>query len=107
MARDVAAHERRAEFLGIERRHLLVEGADAHALVIVQHRIVDRAGNVILGEFRFGARVDYLVKFGELCYGNQLVVTRIRAQSFFQKSPMNDPLDLQKIRLTAFSHGGG
>jgi hypothetical protein len=42
-----------------------------------------------------------------LCYGNQLVVTRIRAQSFSRMTPMNDPLDLQKIRLTAFSHGGG
>jgi hypothetical protein len=24
-----------------------------------------------------------------------------------QMSPMNDPMDMQKIKLTAFSHGGG
>jgi len=71
MARDIAADQRGADFLGIERRFLLVDGADARALGVAEHRAADRAGDVVLRELRLGTHVDHLVKLGELCYVNQ------------------------------------
>jgi len=67
MLRDVACDQRRADLARLERRHLLVQCADDDAFLIGQHRAIDRAGNVILGEFRRSAHVDDFVKFAELC----------------------------------------
>ena len=58
VARDVVADQGRADFFGIERRHLLVDRADLCALGVVQHRAVDRAGDVIVGEFAFRTDID-------------------------------------------------
>ena len=69
VARDVFRHQRRAAFLRIERRDLLVQGADRGALGVVEHRAIDRAGHMVLGEFGGRAHVDDLVKLGQLCYG--------------------------------------
>ncbi len=69
VARDVFRHQRRAALLRIEGRDLLVKGADRGALGVVEHRAVDRAGHVVLGEFRRRAHVYDLVKPGQLCYG--------------------------------------
>ena len=74
--RDVAADQRGAYFLGIERGHLLVDGTHARALLIVQHRAVERAGDMVLREFGRGAHVDYLVKVRELCYGDNVASTQ-------------------------------
>ena len=70
MPRDVGADQRGAGLLGLERGHLLVERADPRALVVVEYRAVDRARDMVLGEFAFRAHVDDLVKLGELCYGH-------------------------------------
>ena len=69
VARDVGGHQRTAEAAGVEGRLLLVHRADDDALVVVEHRQVDRAGNVVFGELGGRARVDDLVKAGQLCYG--------------------------------------
>ena len=76
VARNVAADQRSADFLRIERRDLFVERADTDAFFIVKYRAVGGAGDVILGEFRLGTHVNHLVKLGELCYGNLLVITQ-------------------------------
>jgi len=66
---------------------------------------------VVFGKFRFGSRVDDLVKPGELCYGGHVAgvrfCTQVSKQFVKKNEPMNDPIDMQKIKLTAFSHGGG
>ena len=76
MTGDVAADQRGADFLCIKGRDLFVERADTDALFIVEHRAVGGAGDVILCEFRLGTHVNHLVKLGELCYGNRLVITQ-------------------------------
>ena len=52
------------EAAGVEGELLLVHGADDDALVVVEHRQVDRAEDVVLGELGGRARVDDLVKAG-------------------------------------------
>src|SRR5579862_3845496 len=58
MPGDVFCHQRSAELLRVEGRDLLVDRADARALLVVEHRAGDRAGNVVLGELGGRARVD-------------------------------------------------
>ena len=58
VARDVARHQRRAGFPGRERGHLLVQGADAGAFGVVEHRGGDRAGHAVERVFRRRAHVD-------------------------------------------------
>ena len=55
---DVARHHRRTALLRGEGRDLLVLGADDAALVVVQRRPVDGAGQAVFGELALGARVD-------------------------------------------------
>ncbi len=64
VARDVGGDQRAAEAAGVEGGLLLVHGADDDALVVVEHRQVDRAGDVVFGELGGRARVDDLVKAG-------------------------------------------
>src|SRR5664279_2295631 len=49
-------------FLGGEWRMLLVERADFDALFVVEHRAVDRAGDVVFGELVRGAHIDDVVE---------------------------------------------
>ena len=70
MARDVLRHQRRAQFLRVERRDLLVERADPRALLVVEHRRRDRARHVVFGKFGRGAHVDDRVECGERFGGN-------------------------------------
>ena len=67
MAGQVFGDHRAAQPARLERRHLLVDRADLGTLGIVEHRVIERAGQAILGELRGGADVDDLVKFGALC----------------------------------------
>ena len=76
MTRNVAADQCSADFFCVEGRDLRVERADARAFLVVERRKIDRAGNMIFGEFRLGTHIDHLVKPGELCYGNQFVVAQ-------------------------------
>jgi hypothetical protein len=55
----------RADLLRFEGADLLVGGADQDALLVVQHRAVDGAGDVVEREFGFAARVDDGVEFVE------------------------------------------
>ncbi|MNR29869.1 hypothetical protein D3C85_1472850 [compost metagenome] len=72
VARDIARGDGGADLARLERRHLLVQGADAHALLVAHHRAVDGAGDVVFGKFCRGAHVDDLVKLVALCYGREL-----------------------------------
>ena len=58
MPRDVGGDERGAEALRLEGAALLVGRADERALLVVEHRAVDGAGQVVLGEFRRAPRVE-------------------------------------------------
>ena len=51
---DIARHQCRADFLGFERRNLLVYGADALTLGVVQYRQIDGAGECGLLQTRRG-----------------------------------------------------
>ena len=55
---DVARDQRRAALLRLERRHLLVLGADRDPLGIAERRPVDGAGQPVLRELALRARVD-------------------------------------------------
>ena len=59
-ALDVLVHRhlRRAELLGVERRDLLVDRADARALLVVEHRAGEGAGDVVLGVLGGRARIE-------------------------------------------------
>ena len=70
MSSNVRADECCSDLFGIEGRDLFVDRANAGALGIIEHRAVYRAGNMVFRELRLGAYVDQLVKFGQLCYGN-------------------------------------
>jgi hypothetical protein len=67
---DVACHvardQFRADLLRLERRDLLVQRPDLGALDVVQHRRGDRAGDVILREFRGRACVDNGIEVAEI-----------------------------------------
>ena len=69
VAGNVFRHQRRAALFRIERRDLLIHGADRGALGVVEHRAVDCAGHVVPGKFGGRTHVDDLVKLGQLCYG--------------------------------------
>ena len=62
---DVARDQRGAGAPRGERRLLRVHRADARALVVVEHREVRRAGNVVFGELRRAAHVDALGVVGD------------------------------------------
>ena len=62
VAGDVAGDQGGAGFLRLEGGNLLVQGADARPFLVVQHRQVDGAGNVVLGEFGGRSGVDDLVE---------------------------------------------
>ena len=51
MLRDIACHQCRTKLLRFEYRHLFVQRADLDALLVIQHRAVDRTRNVVFGEF--------------------------------------------------------
>ena len=65
MRGDVARHQGRAQATGEEFRGLDVEGSHLGPLGVVQHRQVDRAGQVVLGELARTAHVDDGVVAGE------------------------------------------
>ena len=57
MMRDIARHDRSAQFARLEWALLFVEGANGDALGIIQYRAVDGTGNMIqrkLGASPFG-----------------------------------------------------
>ena len=68
---DAPRHQRRAHALRGERRHLFVHGADARTLVVVEHRVIHRAGDKVFSVFAFGARVD------DVCTGREKSVELI------------------------------
>ena len=68
VARDVVRDQGGAHFLCFEGIDLLVERADPHPLLVVQHRAVDGAGQVVEGELALAAHVDdgvEMVQLGE------------------------------------------
>ena len=67
MQADVARNQRRARSFGIEGRNLLVHGADARPFLVVQNRVIERAGDVVFSEFGRRADIDNVVKFRQLC----------------------------------------
>ena len=58
MKGNVLRHQRRAELLRLEGRELLVDRADARALLVVEDGAGDRARDVVVGELGGRARVD-------------------------------------------------
>jgi hypothetical protein len=68
---------------------LLVHRADAFALVVAQHRTIDRARNAVEREFRGRAHVDDLVKIIDLCYGNVSVVLHGARRNRFRTRPQS------------------
>ncbi|MCY1545471.1 hypothetical protein D9M68_814160 [compost metagenome] len=62
MRRDVARHQRGAHPRGLERRDLLVKRADHGPLFVAQHRRVDRARNMIVGEFERRTHIDDFIE---------------------------------------------
>jgi hypothetical protein len=70
---DVLRHERTADPARLERTLLLVERADDHPFVVVEHRAVERAGNVVERELGRRPRVDDLVEGADLVDGNGAV----------------------------------
>jgi hypothetical protein len=65
MARGIGRDHGAAQLAGVKGGNLLVDGADLRAFRVGQDRQVDRAGQVILGEFRGGAGVDQHVEPGQ------------------------------------------
>ena len=66
VAGDVFRDQRGADFLCLERRHLLVQRADLDALGIIEYRAVDGAGNVVFGKLGGGADIDDLVEVRQI-----------------------------------------
>jgi hypothetical protein len=50
--------QRRAELLGFKRTDLLVHGADRDALLVIEHRRVDGARQMVDRAFARAARID-------------------------------------------------
>jgi len=67
MQRDIARHQHRPQSARCERRYLAIQGADSGSFFIAEHRTVDGARQVVIGELGRRADVDDLVKFGQLC----------------------------------------
>ena len=75
MMRDVARDQRGTHALRVERRQLLVCSADLRTLGVVEHRTVEGSRDMIDRELARRAHIDQLVKFGDLCYGCDLLET--------------------------------
>ena len=65
VAGDVARDQRGAQLARLERVHLLVHRAHAHALVVVQARPVQGAGQAVDGVFALAAGVDDGAEFAQ------------------------------------------
>ena len=72
VARDVFSDVGSTDFLGCERRDLLVQGADLDALGVIKHRAVDRSGRVVFGKLGRSADVDDLVERCEVRVAREL-----------------------------------
>ena len=59
---DVAGHMGRADAVGAQPRLLDIDRPHLGALGVIEHRQVDRSGQVILGEFAGAAHIDDLVE---------------------------------------------
>ena len=78
MVSDIACDHGRADPRGVERRDLLVQGADGDALLVAEYRRVDRTGNVVVVEFERCAHVDDFVELVQVLQRNAQVVHRVR-----------------------------
>ena len=65
---DIACHQHGAELAGVKGRHLLVQRAHGDALLVVQHRAVDGAGNMVFGKFGRAACIENCVERTELIH---------------------------------------
>jgi hypothetical protein len=84
MPGDVAGHQGGALLLGFEGGDLLVQGADAGPLLVVQHGQVDGPGQVVFGKLGGGTGVDDLVVLAQFVAGDHtLLATRDRGFSAF------------------------
>ena len=61
MAGDIACAQYAAELARIKGGNLFVKSADAGALLVVEHRMIERAWNPVDGKFRLRAYVDNFV----------------------------------------------
>ena len=62
MACDVFGNVGGADFFRLERRYLLVKGANFNALLVVEHRAVDRSRDMVFGKLGWRADVDDFVE---------------------------------------------
>ena len=74
VARQVGRHHRAAHAPGLEGAGLLVDRADDAALVVVEHRAVDGAGDVVERELRRRAGVDQGVEGPDVGDADRLAV---------------------------------
>ena len=65
VSRNIARRQRRPPLARLEGRHLLVEGSDPDALLVIEHRAVDRPGDMVFGKLCRRADIDDGVEFVE------------------------------------------
>src|SRR5471030_1190165 len=58
MTRDIGGDQRRPQLLCLERAGLLVQGAHAHAFLVIEHGQVDGARQMVFGKFGRAAYID-------------------------------------------------
>ena len=83
MPRDVRGHHRAADPARLEGALLLVERADDAALIVVEHRAVDGAGNVVDRELGRRARIDERIEAMAVAHAHR--VAHQRPPDFFAR----------------------
>ena len=75
---DIGCHQRGAGPFGSKRRGLFVQGADACALIVIEHRRGDRAWNMVKCKLGRRAHVDDAVKFVQAAYVDRREIAQAR-----------------------------
>jgi selenide,water dikinase len=104
VTREVGGDHRTADPTRLERALLLVQRADDAPLVVVEHRAVDRVGDVIERVLGRRTRIDDRVEVVPVLDAHRAVALRHRgtlARTIIRRRIW------KKVRLTQFSHGGG
>ena len=113
MPRQVGCHHGAAHAPRLKGALLLVNGAHNAALVVIEHRAIDGARDVIECVFGGRTRIDQGVKRMAVCHAHGAAVAHgakplpRAARRSAGTIARTMTVDSKPIRLTQFSHGGG
>ena len=66
MSRDIAPHQRCTDFFGSKVGDLFVQRPHFNPFIVIQHRQIDRARNMVFEKFAGRARIDHFIEAAQI-----------------------------------------